>query len=202
MWRVSIYTIGLLAAFWLAGQQQAFAECGSASAYTPVSREHAAYNHMGISAAHQSLPLGTRVVVRNQRKGRSIVVTITGRSSFFTGGVIELSQGAMNALRMDELAPVCLEVVSYGSKKRGFERPSMVGRLLEAMNPKARHYAEAGTQTHSARARRSTRSARARHGRKHYARAGHGSGRRYARLLRRSHSVRRSRHRRQFAARG
>lgn len=203
MLRVSISAIGLLAAFWLASQQQAFAECGTASTRASESRAHAAPNHLDISAAHLSLPAGTRVVVRNQRKGRSIIVTIAERSSFLAGGIIELSPGAMNALGMDDFGPVCLEVVSYGSKKRGYEKPSLVDRLLEAMNPKARHYAKAGSQTHSARAKSNSRSAKARHGRKHYARARHGSGRRYAHLHRRSHhSVRRSRHRRQFAARG
>jgi len=203
MWRAGIYAIGLLAAFWLASQQQAFAECGTASTHTPGSRVHPAHNHLDISAAHLSLPPGTRVVVRNQRKGRSIIVTIAERSSFLAGGIIELSPGAMNALGMDDFGPVCLEVISYGSKKRGYETPSIVDRLLEAMNPKTRHYAKAGSQTNSVRARSNTRSVKARHGRQHYARARHGSGRRYAHLHRRGHhSVRRSRHRRQLAARG
>ncbi len=202
MRRVTIHTVGLLAAVCFACFQQAFAECGTASTYTLESREHSeAYNTMDISAAHPSLPIGTRVVVRNQRKGRSIIVRIAGRSSFLLGGIIELSPGAMNALRMDELAPVCLEVVSYGSKKRDYEKPSLAGRLLEAIIPQARHYANAGSRTHSARARTSARSAKAHHRRKHYASARHGRGRRYAHLHRRSHSVKRSRHRRRMAAR-
>ncbi len=208
MLRVSIHTIGLLAAFWFASFQQAFAECGKAYSYTQGSRSytqegraHPTRNRVDISAAHLSLPAGTRVVVRNQRKGRSIIVTIASRSSISAGGIIELSPGAMNALGMDDFGPVCLEVVSYGSKKRGYEKPLLVDRLLEAVNPKARHFAKANSQTHYAHARSGTRSAKAHRGRRHYARARHGSGRRYAQLHRRNHTVKRSRHRRQLASR-
>ena len=90
---------------------------------------------MGISAAHKSLPFGTRVVVRNQRTGRSITVRINDRGPFVGGRIIDLSTGAKNALGMDGLASVCLEVVSYGSgKKRGYEKPGLGGQLLEAVN--------------------------------------------------------------------
>ncbi|MGO9546021.1 MAG: septal ring lytic transglycosylase RlpA family protein [Rhodomicrobium sp.] len=195
MKRVSIYVAALLAAFWFAGCQQAFAECGFAAAY-PQEGEAA----HGVSAAHQSLPLGTRVVVRNQRRGRSIVVRITDRSPYLSGHVIDLSPRAMSALGIDAQAPVCLEVVSYGSQKRGYEKPSLVGRLLEAVIPGRHRHANAHSQTRSAKVRSGTRSAKVHHRRKHYARAHHGSGKRYAKVHRR-HSARRSSRRRR-AARG
>ncbi len=96
----------------------AFAECGIASTYSSGSLtangEH--YNRMGVSAAHRSLPFGTRVAVRNQQTGRSITVRINDRGPFVAGRIIDLSTGAKNALGIDGLAPVCLKVVSYGSK--------------------------------------------------------------------------------------
>ena len=105
---------------------------------------------MGVSAAHKSLPFGTRVVVRNQRTGRSITVRINDRGPFVAGRIIDLSTGAKNALGMDGLAPVCLEVVSYGSgKKRGYEKPGLGGRLLQALNPFGAHEAK-GTVIRSA----------------------------------------------------
>ena len=118
----------MLAAVWFVGCQQAFAECGIASTYSSGTRtaNGEQYNHMGVSAAHKSLPFGTRVVVRNQRTGRSITVRINDRGPFVAGRIIDLSTGAKNALGMDGLAPVCLEVVSYGSgKKRGYEKPGL-----------------------------------------------------------------------------
>jgi len=193
MRHVRICTVGLLAAFLFFSRQQASAECGFAAAFMPESRaEH------GVTAAHQSLPLGTRVVVRNQRKGRSIIVRISERSSFAAGRIIDLSSGAMSALQMDTGTPVCLEVVSYGSQKRGYQKPSLLVRLLEAVIPKPHRYAATHSRGRSAKARGEFRSAKVRHRRGHYAKAHRGSSKRYAKLHRR-HPARRSRHRRRSA---
>jgi rare lipoprotein A len=122
-----IYAAVLLAAATFIGCQQALAECGIASTYSSGSRtangEH--YNHMGVSAAHKTLPFGTRVVVRNQRTGRSITVRINDRGPFIAGRIIDLSTGAKNALGMDGLASVCLEIVSYGGGNKGFRNPDL-----------------------------------------------------------------------------
>src|SRR3974377_1152623 len=119
-----IYAAVALAAVSLIGCQQAFAECGIASTYSSgtLTANGERYNHMGVSAAHKSLPFGTRVVVRNQRTGRSINVRINDRGPFIAGRIIDLSTGAKNALGMDGLAPVCLDVVSYGSGSRGYQK--------------------------------------------------------------------------------
>lgn len=151
----------LFAAVSFAGCQQAFAECGIASTYSSGSRtangEH--YNHMGVSAAHKSLPFGTRVVVRNQRTGRAITVRINDRGPFVAGRIIDLSTGAKNALGMDGLAPVCLEVVSYGSSSRGYQHTVMRNTVLEAHHHGARSTG-----------RRFAHATRGRRGRVHYAR--------------------------------
>jgi rare lipoprotein A len=155
---------------------------------------------MGISAAHKSLPFGTRVVVRNQRTGRSITVRINDRGPFVGGRIIDLSTGAKNALGMGGLAPVCLEVVSFGSgKKRGYEKPNLGERMLQTLNPFGGHDAKA-TVVRSARGHSSrTHTASASHHRKHYAEAGH-SRKRYASARHRRGSSRRASHRRQLAA--
>jgi rare lipoprotein A len=194
----------MLVAAYLVGSQQAFAECGIASTYSSGSRtaNGEAYDHMGISAAHKSLPFGSRVVVRNQRTGRSITVRINDRGPFVAGRIIDLSTGAKNALGMSGLAPVCLEVVSYGSgKKRGYEKPGLGSQLLEALNPGGAH--GKGTVVRSARGSsnrarsasvqtgsRHRHQAAVHHERKHYASSGH---------HRRSGSRRASR-RREYAA--
>ena len=164
-----IYAAVLLAAVWFVGCQQSFAECGIASTYSSGSRtaNGEAYNHMGVSAAHKSLPFGTRVIVRNQRTGRSITVRINDRGPFVGGRIIDLSTGAKNALGMDGLASVCLEVVSYGGGKKDFRNAEPREPLQEANNTQPRHYA------------RSTAKARYAHqGRAHAAHAAKGS--RYA----------------------
>ena len=132
----------LLAAASFVGCQQSFAECGIASTYSTGSQtangEH--YNHMGISAAHKSLPFGTRVVVRNQRTGHSITVRINDRGPFVAGRIIDLSTGAKNALGMaDGLAHVCLEVESYGSGKKGFRNTELREPMQEANATQPHH---------------------------------------------------------------
>ena len=47
-----------------------------------------------LTAAHRSLPFGTRVRVTNLRNGRSVVVRINDRGPFHGGRVIDLSQAA------------------------------------------------------------------------------------------------------------
>lgn len=192
----------MLAAAYCVGCEQAFAECGIASTYSSGTRtaNGEPYNHMGISAAHKSLPFGTRVVVRNQRTGHSITVRINDRGPFVAGRIIDLSTGAKRALGMDGLAPVCLEVVSYGSgKKRGYEKPNLGERLLQALNPFGAHESR-GTVIRSARGASSTvqtasadgsrkQQAEARQGRKRYASARHRKG-----------SSRRHNHRRLYAS--
>jgi rare lipoprotein A len=178
------------------------AECGIASTYTPKSQEGGKTQRpMDISAAHHSLPPGTRVVVRSQRKGRSIIVRIAERNPSLLGVIIDLSADAMHALGIEVLSPVCLEVVTYGSKKRGYEMPSLGGRLLEAVHPAGRHYVGAHSRTPSARAGSGSRSAKVHHVRRHHTAARYGSRKRYAKLHR-SRSLRGLRHRRRLAARG
>lgn len=196
-----IFAAVMLAAVFCVGCEQAFAECGIASTYSSGTRtaNGESYNHMGVSAAHKSLPFGTRVVVRNQRTGRSITVRINDRGPFVGGRIIDLSTGAKNALGMDGLASVCLEVVSYGSgKKRGYEKPGLGGQLLEAVN--ALGHEAKGMVVRSARGASSrTRSASAGTHRRHQAKASHGR-KRYASVKHRKHGSRRASHRRQYAA--
>ena len=95
-------------------------ECGIASTYSSghQTANGERYNHLGISAAHKHLPFNTRVIVRHQRTGKSIIVRINDRGPFIPGRIIDLSTGAKRAFGMDGLAPVCLEVVSYGKDTR------------------------------------------------------------------------------------
>ena len=66
-----------------------------------------------LTAAHRTLPLGTRVRVTNVENGRSVVVRITDRGPYVGERVIDVSQAAADALGMLErgVAPVRLEVL-------------------------------------------------------------------------------------------
>jgi len=56
------------------------------------------YNMYQMTAAHPSLPFGTRVVVTNLENGRSAVVRINDRGPFVHGRVIDVSRKAASQL--------------------------------------------------------------------------------------------------------
>jgi rare lipoprotein A len=70
-----------------------------------------------ITAAHRTLPFGTRVRVTRTdgADGPSVVVRINDRGPFKDGRVIDLSKAAAQQLRMigEGVVPVQLKVVSY-----------------------------------------------------------------------------------------
>jgi peptidoglycan lytic transglycosylase len=65
----------------------------------------------GLTAAHRTLPFGTRVRVTNDRNGRSVVVRINDRGPFVRGRVIDVTPAAAHALGFSGLAHVTLTVV-------------------------------------------------------------------------------------------
>ena len=117
---MSLMKLAVVAGMMVASGTQAFAECGIASTYSSgkVTANGERYNHLGISAAHKTLPFGTRVLVKNQKTGRSVTVRINDRGPFVKGRIIDLSTGAQRALGMDGLANVCI----YASRGQGGDR--------------------------------------------------------------------------------
>lgn len=71
------------------------------------------YDQHDMTAAHQSLPLGTRVVVTNLQNERSVEVRVNDRGPFAKSRVIDLSYAAASALDMigPGTAPVRIQVV-------------------------------------------------------------------------------------------
>jgi peptidoglycan lytic transglycosylase len=76
----------------------------------------ARFNPSAMTAAHRSLPFGTKVRVINKRNGRSVVVTINDRGPFVHGRIIDLSTGAAGVIGMRGagVAPVSLEILGRG----------------------------------------------------------------------------------------
>jgi peptidoglycan lytic transglycosylase len=58
------------------------------------------YNQNDFTAAHQTLPLGTRVMVTNLENGRATEVTINDRGPFAKGRIIDLSYSAAQQINM------------------------------------------------------------------------------------------------------
>jgi rare lipoprotein A (peptidoglycan hydrolase) len=71
------------------------------------------FDKRALTAAHRTLPIGTRVRVTHVSSGRTVVVRINDRGPFKPGRVIDLSEAAAEVLSMTSagLAQVQLDVV-------------------------------------------------------------------------------------------
>ena len=93
---------------------EALAQSGIASVYaykTGRTANGERTQSSALTAAHKSLPFGTKVRVTNRRNGRSVVVRINDRGPFVRGRVIDLTPAGASSLGFSGLAPVTLEVV-------------------------------------------------------------------------------------------
>jgi rare lipoprotein A len=66
-----------------------------------------------LTAAHRTLPFGTKVRVTNLSNGQSVTVRINDRGPFVRNRSIDLSDGAAGAIGMKRagVAPVRMEVI-------------------------------------------------------------------------------------------
>jgi len=97
-------TVALAAPGTVSGESPPSIE-GPASWYGPgfAGRKTASgvrFNPNGLTAAHRTLPLGTRVRVTNLHNGRSVLVTINDRGPYVGRRVLDLSHGAARELQM------------------------------------------------------------------------------------------------------
>ena len=94
------------------------AECGGASWYGPgfhgkQTASGSTYNQNAMTAAHKSLPFGTKVKVTNLNNGRSVVIRVNDDGPHIPGRIIDLSQGAAAKIGMlsSGTAPVRLQIL-------------------------------------------------------------------------------------------
>lgn len=100
----------------------ALAECGRASWYELTGRTASGTkaDPEALTAAHRSLPFGTRIVVENLANGRKVTLTVVDRGPFVAGRVVDVSRRAARELgflqrgvtrvrltRPDRPAPTC-----------------------------------------------------------------------------------------------
>ena len=55
-------------------------------------------NPAAMTAAHKTLPFGTKLKVKNQRNGREIVVRVNDRGPFIKGRILDLTPAAAKKL--------------------------------------------------------------------------------------------------------
>jgi len=64
------------------------------------------FNTNELTAAHRTLPFGTRVRVVNKRTGRSVVVRINDRGPYAHGRIIDLSRASAEAIGISGVGSV------------------------------------------------------------------------------------------------
>lgn len=71
------------------------------------------YRPSKLTAAHNTLPFGTKIRVTNTRTGRSVKVTVNDRGPHVKGRIVDLSKRAARKIGLVEagVAPVQLKVV-------------------------------------------------------------------------------------------
>ena len=87
------------------------------------------YDMNAMTAAHTSLPLGSRVQVTNLANGRSVILTINDRGPFSRNRIIDVSRRAADRLgfRREGTAEVRVQVISDA-------QPDNATRLAQARN--------------------------------------------------------------------
>jgi rare lipoprotein A len=126
-WKVIIILLVILALFLFAPRLRAASHLassslshqrGMASFYggSFIGRKTACgeiYDGNSLTAAHRTLPMGTRVKVKNLRNGREVTVRINNRGPYARGRVIDLSTRAAREIQMVNagVVPVELTVV-------------------------------------------------------------------------------------------
>lgn len=81
------------------------------------------YKHAKLTAAHKTLPFGTKVRVTNTANNQSVEVVVNDRGPYVDGRVIDLSKSAAEKLGFinQGLADVKLEVIDAGDGKSKME---------------------------------------------------------------------------------
>ncbi len=123
------------------GKVPGIVDTGNASWYGPgfhgkktASGER--YDMDDLTAAHRTLPFGTKVMVTRRDTGQSVVVRINDRGPFVRGRIIDLSRGAARRIDLDRdgVTRVTLKVVSWKADAEPAIYTVQVGAFGEAAN--------------------------------------------------------------------
>lgn len=97
------------------------------------------YRHNKLTAAHKTLPFGTKVRVTNLANDKSVEVVINDRGPYVDGRIIDLSRAAAEALGFENygLADVKLEITDPGDGK-----VSEMGRTINQVSVDEKEFYE------------------------------------------------------------
>ena len=94
-------------------QADAAAQTGKASYYKHGARTASGerFDPHGYTAAHRTLPFGTKVLVTNVKTGKSVIVRINDRGPFIKSRIIDVSYGAAKVLGITATGVATVKIV-------------------------------------------------------------------------------------------
>ncbi len=97
-------------------QGDALAQTGRASWYALTSKTASGErcDPNALTAAHRSLPFGTKVKVENLKNGKTVVVRINDRGPFVGGRIIDLTKAAARKLGFLETGTASVRLTVLG----------------------------------------------------------------------------------------
>ena len=109
----SVFVLGVcVIGLTVSNSVESLAQSGMASVHSGGRTASGEYTRsQEMTAAHRSLPFGTKVRVTNHRTGRSVVVRINDRGPFVRGRIIDVMPAAARELGFSGTTRVSLEVV-------------------------------------------------------------------------------------------
>jgi len=97
---------------------EATSSCGYASYYGPgfhgrTTANGERFNSWAMTAAHKSLPFGTKLRVTNQSNSKSIIIRVNDDGPHIPGRIIDLSKGAFSMIANTStgVVPVCYQII-------------------------------------------------------------------------------------------
>ena len=92
------------------------------------------YNMYAMTAAHRTLPFGTQVRVHDLENARDVTVRINDRGPFVEGRIIDLSYAAAQAMGMNGIARVRLQILGLGDTSEPGVFAVQVGAFRDPAN--------------------------------------------------------------------
>ena len=111
-------------------------ETGLAAVYTSRLNHHVTssgqiYDASRLTAAHKTLPYGSKIRVTNPKNNKSVVVKVNDRGPTQQGRILDISPAAASHLgiRHNQMREVNLEVVSVGNGRTTPQHPRSYPRI-------------------------------------------------------------------------
>lgn len=94
------------------------------------------FDMLALTAAHRTLPFGTRVQVKNSRNGKMVVVRITDRGPYAQGRIIDVSKEAARKLNFVANGTAVVEIRKCLSKAAYEKEQRNEGHVQPRVKPR------------------------------------------------------------------